>query len=258
MKRLLLLLLSLSTLCSAQTSFLTLSASKDATIREYNGIGDGNNYGTVPFLNMHAWTNGGITANQRSLIDFDLSMIPANARIQSAFLFLYVDMTVNTFPGGHQQLSGSNESIIKRVIANWNELLVTWNNQPSTTTLNQTTIPQSTASNQDYIIDVTNLVQDMINDTINSFGFFIKLINENYYRRMIFASKDNPDEELHPRLNVMYLPDSTSTNIDEINKWNKNLLKITNIIGRETPYKKRTPLFYIYDDGTVEKRITLE
>ena len=36
----------LSTLCIAQTSSLTLSASKDAMIREYNGIGDGNNYGT--------------------------------------------------------------------------------------------------------------------------------------------------------------------------------------------------------------------
>ena len=38
----------------------------------------------------------------------------------------------------------------------------------------------------------------------------------------------------------------------------KTLLRITDILGRETPYKKRTPLFYIYDDGTVEKRITVE
>ena len=257
MRRILTLLFCLPILCSAQTS-LTLSASKDAVIRELNGVGDGNNYGTAPYLNMHAWTNIGNTAIQRALIDFDLSMIPSNATIQSAYLFLFVDMNVSTFPGGHQQLSGSNESIIKRVIANWNELLVTWNNQPGTTTLNQTTIPQSTASNQDYIIDVTNLVQDMINDTINSFGFYMKLINENYYRRMIFASKDNPDPELHPRLHVTYLPDSTSTNIDEINKWDKNLLKITNIIGKETPHKKNTILFYNYDDGTVEKRIIIE
>jgi hypothetical protein len=63
----------LSTLCIAQTSYLTLSASKDAMIREYNGIGDGNNYGTTPYLNMHAWTNGGIPVTHRSLIDFDLS-----------------------------------------------------------------------------------------------------------------------------------------------------------------------------------------
>jgi len=36
------------------------------------------------------------------------------------------------------------------------------------------------------------------------------------------------------------------------------LLRITDILGRETPYKKKTPLFYLYDDGTVEKRIVIE
>jgi Leucine-rich repeat (LRR) protein len=38
----------------------------------------------------------------------------------------------------------------------------------------------------------------------------------------------------------------------------KNLIKITDILGQETPYRKNTPLFYIYDDGTVEKRITID
>ena len=38
----------------------------------------------------------------------------------------------------------------------------------------------------------------------------------------------------------------------------KMLLKITDILGRETKGKKNTPLFYKYDDGTVEKRITIE
>ena len=81
MRRILILFFCLPILCSAQTS-LTLSASKDAAIREYNGIGDGNNYGTVPFLNIQAWTNGGLTANQRSLIDFDLSMIDINETLK--------------------------------------------------------------------------------------------------------------------------------------------------------------------------------
>ena len=38
----------------------------------------------------------------------------------------------------------------------------------------------------------------------------------------------------------------------------KQIVKITNILGQETPYRKNTPLFYIYDDGTVEKRITID
>tara|TARA_B100000959_G_scaffold265603_1_gene307225 strand:+ start:916 stop:1536 length:621 start_codon:yes stop_codon:yes gene_type:complete len=40
--------------------------------------------------------------------------------------------------------------------------------------------------------------------------------------------------------------------------FDKELHKITNILGVETRGKKNEPLFYIYDDGTVEKRIVIE
>ena len=39
---------------------------------------------------------------------------------------------------------------------------------------------------------------------------------------------------------------------------NKELLRTIDILGRETKGKKNEPLFYIYDDGTVEKRIIIE
>ena len=39
---------------------------------------------------------------------------------------------------------------------------------------------------------------------------------------------------------------------------NKKLLKITDLLGRETKSFKNDVLFYIYDDGTVEKRIVIE
>jgi len=38
---------------------------------------------------------------------------------------------------------------------------------------------------------------------------------------------------------------------------NKELLKVTDILGRETKQTNQ-PLFYIYDDGTLEKRIVIE
>ena len=38
----------------------------------------------------------------------------------------------------------------------------------------------------------------------------------------------------------------------------KELLKIIDVLGRETKGTKNEPLFYIYDDGTVEKRIIIE
>jgi len=39
---------------------------------------------------------------------------------------------------------------------------------------------------------------------------------------------------------------------------NKELLKVTDLLGRETQPKANTPFIEIYDDGTVEKRIVIE
>ena len=52
-----------------------------------------------------------------------------------------------------------------------------------------------------------------------------------------------------------YCPNVTS--ISEINTNNK-LLNIIDVLGRTTIVKNNTPLFYIYDDGTVEKQIIIE
>ena len=50
----------------------------------------------------------------------------------------------------------------------------------------------------------------------------------------------------------------TNTFIEDKTIADKQLLKIMDILGRETTESKNTPLFYIYDDGTVEKKIILE
>ena len=39
---------------------------------------------------------------------------------------------------------------------------------------------------------------------------------------------------------------------------NRNLLYITDLLGRKITTKYNTPLFYIYDNGTVEKRFIME
>jgi len=38
----------------------------------------------------------------------------------------------------------------------------------------------------------------------------------------------------------------------------KKLLKVTDILGREVNEKQNTPLFYIDNHGTVEKKIIIE
>ena len=47
------------------------------------------------------------------------------------------------------------------------------------------------------------------------------------------------------------------SSIEEINN-TKRLNKITDVLGRETNEEYNTTLFYIYDDGTLEKRIVIE
>ena len=38
----------------------------------------------------------------------------------------------------------------------------------------------------------------------------------------------------------------------------ENLIKIVDVLGRKTKYEKNRPQFYIYDDGSVEKKIIIE
>jgi hypothetical protein len=52
--------------------------------------------------------------------------------------------------------------------------------------------------------------------------------------------------------------DSCITGVNEIYESNKKLLKVTDILGRESKPTPNVSLFYRYNDGTVEKRIIVE
>ena len=54
-----------------------------------------------------------------------------------------------------------------------------------------------------------------------------------------------------------YFSNNCSTTAIEEHTTNKELLKVTDLLGRETKGTNQ-PLFYIYDDGKVEKRIVIE
>ena len=223
MKKIILLLLTgiaLSLLVSAQTTIVLQPDAiqgKDAYLRS---LSPNDNFGAHPDLAAHAWTFDGNEVIARGIIDFDLSGIPGGATINAARLSLYsYNSPAN---GAHSTLSGSNESTISRVTSSWDENTVTWNNQPSTTTQNQVLLPASTNPIQDYPnIDVTDLVQDMIDDPGNSHGFLFKLVTEQYYRRMLFASSDNADPALHPKLEICYaMATPVSESIDHTIEFN--------------------------------------
>ena len=182
--------------------------SKDALISSYEP--SKNRGGHSDFVAM-SWTVSGNPANYRSLIEFDLSNIPSGAIINSANLSLYSQESTGL--GSHSTRSGSNESVLSRITSSWDENAVTWNNQPTTTAENEVFLSESSSSTQDYLdIDVTNLVEDMIADPTNSHGFLLKLLNEQYYRKLVFAASGHSDSNLHPKLEVCY---SITTTLDQ-------------------------------------------
>ena len=87
-----------------------------------------------------------------------------------------------------------------------------------------------------------------------------------------FTATNNPDLLCVEVDNISYaynnwangLPNSAvfSTNcgpsaVSDLNI-NRRLIKVVDLFGREVAEQTHKPLFYIYDDGTVEKRIVLE
>ena len=168
----------------------------------------GINYGQNHQLTVNAWTFQAVPGAVRSLIEFDLGQVPANVTIDTALLSFFAWDSLTSM-GQHDPQSGPNACWVERVTGFWNEQTVTWLNQPPTTAQNRLVIPSSSHPSQDFVaIGVTRLVQDMLNDPSNSFGFMIKLQDENYYRRMNFASSDHPNHALHPQLRVCYSVES--------------------------------------------------
>jgi len=148
-----------------------------------------------------AWTSGGFFYIGRSLLKYDFSFIPSNAIVLNAKLSLYHNPTPDP-PGGH---AGANSCYLQKVTSNWDEYTVTWNNQPTTTALNQLILPASTSSTQDYLdLDVMTLVSQMINNPSSNFGLMIKLLTEQSYRNLDFASGLCEDSTKRPRLELTY------------------------------------------------------
>jgi len=180
------------------------------------------NQGSHPDFTALAWTNGGNPVIAKSVIDFDFSSIPSGSTINSAYLSLYNNSTSPNNSGQHSSMDGPNTAVLKRITSSWDEFTITWNNQPSTSSINEAQLPQSTSTNQDYTnIDVTLLVQDIIDNPSTSFGFMISLETELYYRCMILSSSDHIDSTKHPKLIVTYTLPAGMQDIDNSN----NLLK---------------------------------
>lgn len=170
------------------------------------------NYGNIEIIKALTWKESGFTIFARSLIKFeDLNQIPASAQIVSANLFLYGLTSPSThLPMGDSYYPGSpysetNTVLVQRVTSSWSENSVSWNNQPSATSFNQSPIPPSTGKyNYDVNVDVSKLVSIMIQNPSSNYGFRLRLETEKVFRSMGFYSSEYSDASKHPKLVVVY------------------------------------------------------
>lgn len=162
-----------------------------------------------------SWTHGGEPVDARAIVEFDLSEIPDWAIIESATLYLYgYDSPSNT---GHASLGDGvgNQAYIQRITSNWSEETVSWDTQPSTTETNQVLLEGTLVEDLDYTVNVKTLLEDMILFPEEAFGFMLRLVNEETYNSLLFASSDNADITLHPKLVIVYDRDQQSNSLVE-------------------------------------------
>ena len=154
-------------------------------------------------LSLVTWTNSGGVSITRSFLSFDLSQIPSDAELISAKLSLFGLATSHVSPQGNL---GDNSFLIQRVLENWNETTLSWNNQPGTTTVNQIEIGTVTIPFNANVtnVDVTLLLKDMLINKSITGGFALKLKNESIHKSLAFASSEHEDEQRRPKLEIVY------------------------------------------------------
>ena len=203
---------STQTTTAAQNSLTLNDASviKDAMIglnNHPNGSQTAyNNYSTYPRVSMHAWTYSGATMFKCSVMRFLFDEIPLGSHVVSATLYFYSDPTI-TSPSsaeGNSQLSGTNEFYIERITEAWNDLTVTWNNQPATTTDNRLLIPASVSTTENIQINMTDMVQYWVDKPELNYGIKMFLQTEVRYRSRNYGSMEHTNTSIHPKLVIEY------------------------------------------------------
>jgi hypothetical protein len=171
-------------------SEVSLSAAQDTRVIETN---PDTNFGANPHLTV----GGAADHPQRSFLSVDVSALPAGATIVQADLVLCYASNPQLSVIGHQHE-------LRKVVASWIELGMTWNNQPGvvagvTDTINVPLLGGCVT------FDVTGDVQSWV-DGAGNFGWRIGDQNEEFNSGQAFyASRDNYNDALRPVLNIQYL-----------------------------------------------------
>lgn len=225
----LILLTALPALSQAQNSKIILNHTqcKDAAVDIYDNSIDNKNWGALSETGLVAWTSSGLPLTMHSLIWFDLSVFTSQskanispAQIKNATLHLYTPENPGFVPQGNR---GNNAFQVFRVTSPWDENTVTWAKKPAYDNSIVTNVPDITVQySTHFAADVTPQVKTMAANNNTNYGLYIKLLNETTYRSVAIASKEHPDVNLRPWLEIE-LFNNANTSASELTNYLSNL-----------------------------------
>ena len=134
-------------------------------------------------------------ANQRSFVRFDLSAIPATARVQSATL----QLTMSTAPAATRTYE------VDKVNATWSETTLTWATMPAAAAATAT-VATGTTSGVNLTWNVTVDAMTFVANSATNFGWQIKDSTESsaIARTATFRTREWTTPTQRPTLTVIY------------------------------------------------------
>lgn len=177
-------------------SEIVLVPKKDAYISEFY---PNTNFGDRFYLFANRFQGCG--DEYKSLIKFDLcagcNNVPPNSFIVHATLKLWVFR--NEVPANE-----TTDLCVFPIVQSWNELGVTWNNQPNVDfSESYCTTVSPNDINQFITIDVTELVKKWYTGHIVNDGILIQC-DENFDSLLAFYSREFENSNFWPRLSIWY------------------------------------------------------
>ena len=176
------------------------SEGKDAYVNTRSASG---NYGstTSSYIGQYPPSSGQGLIIYRTYIEFGLSQIPANAKIVSAELQLYME---------NDAWGGVLDAEAYQITSAWTESQITWNNQPSagSAIITNVVIDPGAGRNKWISWNITSLVNGWYNGTIQNYGIKLQGASEggtqgNWFK---FSSSDFSDSSQRPKLVIQYVP----------------------------------------------------
>jgi hypothetical protein len=156
------------------------------------------NYSHLPFLHMLSYTKlDTIDNDSQFLLRFGFASLPQTLNVDSAFIKLFA------YDKGH---FGTNNSFyIEPITEVWINKEVNWQNKPKTNSKEAILLSAPSHKMQDYKINVTKYVTQVLENKRSNNGHLFRLVDEEKpHKGLRFCSGEHDSADKRPRLEIYY------------------------------------------------------